>query len=96
MKAWTGVYMTWVRRRVPIGCNFRRRRACSTTYFVWSYPRWCLRQSRTVSETISANPAGNCAFGGLPRTFVRFERYCRAIKASFTPKDCAVTVFCAV
>ena len=61
-----------VLRRVPRGCNFRRRRASSTTYLVWSYPRWCLRQSRTVSKTMSANAGADCAFGDLPRTFARF------------------------
>jgi hypothetical protein len=29
------------------------------------------------------NPVGNCAFDGLPRTFVRFEWFCRPIRASF-------------
>jgi hypothetical protein len=44
-----------------------------------AYPRWCLRQSRTVSKTVSANAGANCAFVELPRTFARFGRLRPAI-----------------
>jgi hypothetical protein len=53
-------------------CSYRR---CS------EYPRWCLRQSRTVSKTMSANPGADCAFGELPRTVARFERLGPAMRS---------------